>query len=137
MGEDLTKLHISHALGERSTRVASHIVETINRVLDLIEEQPTAVIEALIDYAKQKQSQEHRKPRHDLVGALVAYGQATLSVGPTPVANGRIARQLVPTASTRNCSSVVTRQSERQSRNSQSRRCEASLRLFSPGISER
>jgi hypothetical protein len=67
MGDDLlTKLHISHALGERSTRVASHIVETINRVLDLIDEQPTAVVEALIDYGKQKQSQEHRKPRHDL-----------------------------------------------------------------------
>jgi hypothetical protein len=79
MGDDLlTKLHISHALGERSTRVASHIVETINRVLDLIDEQPTAVVEALIDYGKQKQSQEHRKPRHDLGGALVAYGQATL-----------------------------------------------------------
>ena len=74
----LTKLHISHALGERSIRVAAHIVETVNCVLDLIDEQPTAVIGALIDYAKQKQSQEHRKPRHDLVEALVAYGQATL-----------------------------------------------------------
>jgi len=79
MGDDvLTKLHISHALGERSTRVASHIVETINRVLDLIDEQPTAVLEALIDYTKKKQSQEHRNPRHDLDGAFVAYGQATL-----------------------------------------------------------
>ena len=79
MGDDLlTKLHISHALGERSTRVAGHIVETINRVLDLIDEQPTAVVEALIDYGKQKQSQEHRKARHDLGEALVAYGQATL-----------------------------------------------------------
>jgi hypothetical protein len=79
MGDDLlTKLHISHALGERSTRVAGHIVETINRVLDLIDEQPTAVIEALIDYGNQKKSQEHRKPRYDLGEALVAYGQATL-----------------------------------------------------------
>ena len=79
MSDDvLTKLHISHALGERCTRVASHIVETINRVLDLIEEQPTAVLEALIDYSKQRLSQEHRKPRHDLGEALVAYGQATL-----------------------------------------------------------
>ena len=82
MGDDvLTKLHISHALGERSVRVASHIVETINRVLDLMDEQPTAVLEALIDYGKQKQSQEHRKPRHDLTEALVAYGQATLKEG--------------------------------------------------------
>jgi len=79
MGDDvLTKLHMSHALGERSTRVASHIVEMINRVLDLIDKQPTAVVEALIDYGKQKQSQEHKKPRHDLGGALIAYGQATL-----------------------------------------------------------
>jgi hypothetical protein len=79
MGDDLlTKLHVSHALGERSTRVASHIVETINRVVDLIDEQPTAVVEALIDYGEQKQSQEHRKPRHDLGEALVAYGRATL-----------------------------------------------------------
>src|SRR5262249_30782476 len=79
MGDDvLTKLHISHALGERSARVASHIVETVDRVLDLLDEQPTAVLEALIDYRKQKQSQEHRKPRRDLGEALIAYGQATL-----------------------------------------------------------
>jgi len=79
VGDDvLTKLHISHALGERSARVASHVVETINRVLDLIDKQPIAVIEALIDYRKQQQSQEHRKPRHDLGEALVAYGQAIL-----------------------------------------------------------
>ena len=79
MGDDvLTKLHISHALGERSIRVAAHIVETINRVLDLIDEQPSAVVDALIDYGKRQQSQEHRKSRHDLVEALVAYGEATL-----------------------------------------------------------
>jgi len=79
MGDDvLTKLHISHALGERSIRVASHIVETMDRVLDLIDEQPTAVIGALIDYTKQKQSQEHRTPRRDLGEALIAYGQVIL-----------------------------------------------------------
>ena len=82
MGNDvLTKLHISHALGERSIRVASHIAETINRVLDLLDDQPTAVIEALIDYRKQQQSQEHRKPRRDLGEALITYGQATLKEG--------------------------------------------------------
>ena len=82
MGDDvLTKLHISHALGERSIRVASHIAETINRVLDLLDDQPTAVIEALIDYRKQQQSQEHRKPRRDLGEALITYGQATLKEG--------------------------------------------------------
>ena len=79
MGDDvLTKLHISHALGERSIRVASHIVETVNRVLDLLDDQPTAVIEALIEYRKQQQSQEHREPRRDLAEALIAYSQATL-----------------------------------------------------------
>jgi len=79
MGDDvLTKLHISHALGERCARVASHIVQTINRVLDLIEEQPTALLESLIEYRKQQLSQEHRKPRRDLAEALIAYGQATL-----------------------------------------------------------
>jgi hypothetical protein len=76
--DELTKLHVSHALGTRSTRVACQIVETIDCVLDLLDEQPTAVIEALIDYGRQKQSQEHRKPRHELGGALVAYGQTTL-----------------------------------------------------------
>jgi hypothetical protein len=75
--DELTKLDISHALGTRSTRVACHIVGTINCVLDLLDEQPTAVVEALIDYANQRQRQE-RGARQELGQALIAYGQAAL-----------------------------------------------------------
>jgi hypothetical protein len=75
---ELTKLDISHALGTRSTSVACHIVETINCVLDLLDEQPTAVVEALIDYVNQRQRQEPRA-RQELGQALIAYGQATLT----------------------------------------------------------
>jgi hypothetical protein len=76
---ELTKLDISHALGTRSTSVACHIVETINCVLDLLDEQPTAVVEALIDYANQRQRQERRGARQELGQALIAYGQAGLT----------------------------------------------------------
>jgi hypothetical protein len=75
--DELTKLHIKHGLEARSTRVACHIVETINCVLDLLDDQPTAVVEALIDYAKQRQRQE-RGARQDLGQALIAYGEAAL-----------------------------------------------------------
>jgi hypothetical protein len=37
--DDLTKLHISHALGERSARVACLIVEALRGTFDLLGEQ--------------------------------------------------------------------------------------------------
>jgi hypothetical protein len=69
------KLHVSHALGERSTRVACLIVEAIIGTLDLLDEQPSAVIEGLIDYAK------HTRPprgREDLNVAIIKYGEYAL-----------------------------------------------------------
>jgi hypothetical protein len=71
MGSDhLTKLHISHALGERSTRVACLIVEAMKGTLDLLDEQPSAVIEGLIDYAKNIGPVQGRE---DLQVALIKY----------------------------------------------------------------
>jgi hypothetical protein len=76
MGKDhLTKLHISHALGERSTRVACLIVEAMKGTLDLLDEQPSAVIEGLIDYA------ENIRPvrgREALQVAFVKYAEYAL-----------------------------------------------------------
>jgi hypothetical protein len=76
MGNDhLTKLHISHALGDRSARVACLIVEAMKGTLDLLDEQPSAVIEGLIDYAK-----NIRPPRgrEDFQGAIIKYGEYAL-----------------------------------------------------------
>ena len=66
------KLHISHALGDRTTRVACLTVEAITGTLDLLGAQPSAVIEGLIDYAK------HTRPprgREDFNVALIKYGE--------------------------------------------------------------
>ena len=53
MGETdhLIKQHIHTALGDRSTRVGVLIVQGIANSIDLIEEQPTAVIEAVSEHA--------------------------------------------------------------------------------------
>jgi hypothetical protein len=76
MGSDhLTKLHISHALGQRSTRVACLIVEAMKGTLDLLDEQPSAVIEGLIDYAK---NIPLVRGREDLHVAFVKYAEYRL-----------------------------------------------------------
>jgi hypothetical protein len=76
MGSDhLTKLHISHALGERSTRVACLIIEALKGLFDLLDEQPTAVIEGLIDYAKNTRPVQGRE---DLNVALIKYAEYVL-----------------------------------------------------------
>jgi hypothetical protein len=67
MGSDhLTKLQISHGLGQRSTRVAVLIVESLSNLSDLIEEQPSAVVEALIDHAKERHRTEMAGPRREM-----------------------------------------------------------------------
>jgi hypothetical protein len=77
MGSDnLTKLQISHALGERSARVACLIVEALKGTLDLLDEQPSAVIEGLVDYAKNMQPP--RGGREDLQVAIIKYGEYAL-----------------------------------------------------------
>jgi hypothetical protein len=69
------KLHISHALGDRSTRVACLIVEAMTGTLDLLDEQPSAVIEGLVDYAKHTRP---RRGREDFTVALIKYGEYAL-----------------------------------------------------------
>jgi hypothetical protein len=74
--DDLTKLQISQALGERSARVACLIVEAMKGTLDLLDEQPSAVVEGLIDYAKQMRPP--RGGREDLQVAFIRYGEYAL-----------------------------------------------------------
>jgi hypothetical protein len=73
--DDLVKLHISQGLGDRSTRVACLIVEAIKGTLDLLDEQPSAVIEGLIDYAKLTPPAPGRE---ELNGAIIKYGEYAL-----------------------------------------------------------
>lgn len=49
-----TKLHVSSALGQRSTRVAVLVGESILFAVDRIDEQLTAVVEALIEHFQKK-----------------------------------------------------------------------------------
>jgi hypothetical protein len=76
--DDLTKLHISHALGQRSTRVAVLIAESLVLGFDLLEEQPTTVVEAMIDYWKDKGRKEPQSVRYELRKAIIKYAEETL-----------------------------------------------------------
>jgi hypothetical protein len=64
--DHLTKLNISHALGDRSTRVAVLIVENIKNLVEMIEEQPSAVVEALIDHSIELNRTERNTPKREL-----------------------------------------------------------------------
>jgi hypothetical protein len=48
-----TQLHIKSALKDRSVRVACLIAESIRNALDLLDEQPPDVIEAMLEAAKE------------------------------------------------------------------------------------
>jgi hypothetical protein len=81
MGSDrdhLTKLQISHALGRRSTRVAVLIVEGLSNIMDLIEEQPSAVVEALLDYSKEKNRTEKDEPWREMRKHYIGWFEAVL-----------------------------------------------------------
>jgi hypothetical protein len=64
--DHLTKLHISHALGTRATRVAVLIVESIQLGFELLDEEPTAVIEAVRDHVRESISQSPTPARREL-----------------------------------------------------------------------
>jgi chorismate synthase len=76
--DNLTKLHVSHALGKSSTRVAALIVESGSLAAELIEEQPSAVVEALIEFWSQRARSEKRAARRALQEATVKYCEAAL-----------------------------------------------------------
>jgi hypothetical protein len=76
--DHLTKLHISHALGTRATRVAVLIVESIQLGFELLDEEPTAVIEAVRDYVRGSIPRAPSRARRELREAFVKYAQEAL-----------------------------------------------------------
>jgi hypothetical protein len=71
--DHLVKLRISTALSERATRMAVLIVESIHLGVDLIDEQPTAVVEAIRDHVEQVICDDPKSPRCELRAAMVGY----------------------------------------------------------------
>jgi hypothetical protein len=70
------KMRIEHALKERDARVAGMIVESVRHALDLLDEQPPPMLEAICDYLKDLQKTE--KFRRDVRKALCEYAEAAL-----------------------------------------------------------
>jgi hypothetical protein len=77
------KLCIGYALSDRLAPISCAIVENLKRSTKLIEELPSAAIEAMLDYSKE----QHRldRPRtaverayKDVRQALITYGEAAL-----------------------------------------------------------
>jgi hypothetical protein len=77
------QLRIGYALSDRLAPIACAIVENLKRSTKLIEELPSAAIEAMLDYTKE----QHRldRPRtaverayKDVRQALITYGEAAL-----------------------------------------------------------
>lgn len=76
--DTLTKLHISHALGTRSTRIAALIVEMLNLVRELLQEQPSAVVEAIIEHWKARCLDEKNPQLREAQGATLKYARYLL-----------------------------------------------------------
>jgi hypothetical protein len=77
------KLPIGYALSDRLVPIACTIVETIQRMIGLIDELPAVAVEALLDHVKE----QHRldQPRtgqerafRDIRAAYIKYGEITL-----------------------------------------------------------
>ena len=79
----LVKQHIHTALSDRSTRVGVLIVEGIANSIDLIEEQPTAVIEAVSEHADKLLREEPKSPRREIREAFKKYCQHVLEAAKT------------------------------------------------------
>ena len=77
MAEDYQrKMRIEHALQERDVRIAGMIVESVRHALDLLDEQPASMLEAICDYLKDLQKTE--KFRRDIRKALCEYAEEAL-----------------------------------------------------------
>jgi hypothetical protein len=81
--DDLIKLHIHTALGDRSTRVGVLIFQTIVNSVDLIDEQPTAVIEAVGEHAEKLICEQPKSPRNEFRTALKNYCQYAVAEAKT------------------------------------------------------
>jgi hypothetical protein len=75
-----TKLRIGYALSDRLAPIACTIVENLKRSTNLIEELPSAAIEAVLDYSKEQHGLD--RPRtaaerayKDVRQALITYGK--------------------------------------------------------------
>jgi hypothetical protein len=71
--DHLVKLRIGAALSERATRVAVLIVESVHLGVNLIDEQPTAVVEAVRDHLEQVIRDDPKSPRRELRDAMLGY----------------------------------------------------------------
>jgi hypothetical protein len=76
MADDYRKIRVEDALRERDVRVAGMIVESIRHALDLLDEQPPSMLEAICDYLKDLQKTE--KFRRDIRKALCDYAEEAL-----------------------------------------------------------
>jgi hypothetical protein len=71
-----TQLRIKSAMSERDTRVAVLIVENIRNALDLLDEQSPAVVEAMLEIGKERQSAgAFPKHRRELREAFIKYAE--------------------------------------------------------------
>jgi len=71
-----TQLHIKTALSDRDTRVAILIGESLRLALDLLDEQPPTVIEAIVSLSKERQrTGNFPKHRRELREALIKYAE--------------------------------------------------------------
>jgi hypothetical protein len=71
-----TQLHIKSALKDRSVRVACLIAESIRNALDLLDEQPPDVIEAMLEAAKEaERAGGLPKPRAALRAEILKYAE--------------------------------------------------------------
>jgi len=70
------------ALGERHARAAFGIAACMRSGLDVLDEQPPAVIEAIIDAARELQTPGSNAPahRHAIRAAFIAYAEERLQV---------------------------------------------------------
>jgi hypothetical protein len=71
-----TKMRIEHALKEQDVRIAGMIVESVRHALDLLDNQPPPMLEAICDYLKDIQKTE--RFRRDIRKALCDYAEQAL-----------------------------------------------------------
>jgi hypothetical protein len=76
--EHITKSQINSALGQKATRVAVLIVESIHLGVDLIDEQPPAVDEALVEHFEKIIREDQKSLRCPLRKCLLEYTKKAL-----------------------------------------------------------
>jgi hypothetical protein len=74
------KLRAGRVLKERDIRIACLIVQSFRNMMDMIDQQSPAVIEALLDFAVDMQEPDSpaRRDRYAVRAALIQYGERAL-----------------------------------------------------------